>query len=146
MTVKRFDRGLFLVNALAIIYRNGKVLIGKRKGIDPYIKKLTWTFPGGRLYHTKSLEDSLKTEVKKKTNLDVEIKKLIFARVWPERKEFLLLYNYCEPTGGKEKAGEKFTEIKWVKPTEVTKYFTTSVDSEIMEFLRQLEKNLLNLR
>lgn len=140
MAMRRFDRGLFLVNALAIIYKDGKILVGKRKGTDPYIKELTWTFPGGRLYHTKSLEDSLKAEVKKKTNLDVEIKKLVFARVWPEKKEFLLLYYYCEPTGGTEKAGEKFTEIKWVKPTEVTEYFTSSVDLEIMEFLRQLEE------
>jgi len=139
-TKKKFGKGLFLVNALAIVHRGNKILIGKRKLPDPYIKKLTWSFPGGRLYHTKSLEDSLKTEIKKKTNLNVKVKKLIFARVWPARKEFLLLYFYCEPVSGKEKAGEKFTEIKWVKPTEVKKYFTTNVDSFIMNFLRKLEK------
>jgi plasmid replication initiation protein len=51
-----------------------------------------------------------------------------------------LLYYYAEPVGGKEKAGEKFVEIKWVKPTEIKKYSTTSVHPKIMEFLENLEK------
>lgn len=134
-----FDRGVFLINCLGIVYKNGKILIGKRKP-DPYIKELTWTFPGGRPTYDKPLEESLKDEIKKKTGLEVEVKKLIFARIFREKPEFISLYYYCEPIGGNVKAGEKFNEIKWVKPTEIKKYFTTSVDTIIMSFLKQLEK------
>jgi len=138
-----FEKGVFLVNCLAIIYKDGKILIGRRED-DPYIKELTWCFPGGRPSYSKPLEEALKEEVKKKTNLDIKIKKLIFARTYPEKKEFMSLYYLCkfylcEPIESVEKPREKFKELKWVKPTEVTKYFTTSIDPFILEFLKKLE-------
>jgi ADP-ribose pyrophosphatase YjhB (NUDIX family) len=135
-----FDRGVFLVNCLAIIYnpKTKKILIGKREP-DPYIKELRWSFPGGRPAYGRTLEKSLKDEVKKKTNLKVNVKKLIFARLPREVKEFLLLYYYCETNARNAKAGEKFTEIKWIKPAEAKKYFSTSVDPFIMKFLKQLK-------
>ena len=132
-----FDRGVFLVNVLGIVQRDGKILIGKR-GKDPHVKELAWSFPGGRPAYDKSLEESLKDEIKKKTNLDVEVEKLIFARTPEEKEEFLLIYYYCEVVGGKEKAGEKFKEIKWIRPEEIKKYFTTSLHPELVNFLNQL--------
>jgi hypothetical protein len=56
-----------------------------------------------------------------------------------EMKEFLNIYYYCETTSEYAKAGEKFREVKWIKPTNVNRYFTTSVDPFIMKFLRQLK-------
>jgi ADP-ribose pyrophosphatase YjhB (NUDIX family) len=134
-----FDRGVFLVNVLGIVHKDGKILIGRRDK-DPFVKELAWRFPGGRPTYDKSLEESLKDEIKKKTSLDVKVKKLIFARIPEEKKEFLLVYYYCEVAGGKEKAGEKFKEIKWVKPTEIKKYLATSLHPELMDFLKQLER------
>jgi ADP-ribose pyrophosphatase YjhB (NUDIX family) len=138
----RFDKGVFLVNVLAIVYdpKTKRILIGRRKK-DPYIKGLTWAFPGGRPGYRKDLEDYLKSEVKKKTNLDIKIKELIFARNVPEDRRFLLLYYLVEPKNmGKEKAGEKFTQIKWVRPLEVKKYFTTSIHKEIVKILKELSR------
>lgn len=134
-----FDRGVFLINCLAIIYKNGKILIGKREA-DQYVKELTWSFPGGRPTYDKPLEDSLKDEVKKKTGFDIDVTKLVFARNYPEEPKFISLYYLAKIIGGKEKTGEKFTEIKWVKPSEVTRFFTTSVDNFIIKFLKKLEK------
>jgi ADP-ribose pyrophosphatase YjhB (NUDIX family) len=135
-----FDRGVFLLNCLAIVYnpKTKMILIGKRES-DPYIKELKWSFPGGRPTYDRALEESLKDEIKKKTNLKVKIKKLIFARLPLEMKEFLNIYYYCETTDKNAKAGEKFTEIKWIKPADVKKYFTTSIDPFIMKFLKQLK-------
>jgi len=136
-----FDRGVFLVNCLAIVYdsKTRKILIGRREG-DKYIKNLSWTFPGGRPAYSEDIEDYLKLEIKKKTNLDVRIKKIVFAKTYPEDRRFLSVYYLVKPTNiGKEKAGEKFTEIMWIKPTEVTKFFTTSVHPEIMKILKKLE-------
>jgi ADP-ribose pyrophosphatase YjhB (NUDIX family) len=138
----RFDKGVFLVNVLAIVYdpKTKRILIGRRKK-DPYIKGLTWAFPGGRPGYRKDLEDYLKSEVKKKTNLDIKIRKLIFARNVPEDRRFLLLYYLAEPKNmGKEKAGGKFTQIKWVRPLEVKKYFTTSIHAEIVKILKELSR------
>ena len=86
-----------------------------------------------------NLEDYLRSEIKKKTGLEVKINKIIFAKTYPEKREFLSIYYLCEPTGGIEKSGEKFTEIKWVKPTEVKNYFTTSLSPKVEDFLKTLE-------
>jgi len=136
---KSFDRGVFLVNCLAIVYKDGRILIGKRES-DEYVKELTWTFPGGRPSYNKTLEESLKEEVLKKTNLRIRIIKLIFARNYPEKPVFMSLYYLAKPIGGEEKPGEKFTEIKWIRPTDVTEYFATSVDPYITEFLSKLKE------
>ena len=137
-----FDKGVFLVNVLGIVYnpKTKKILIGRRED-DLYIKKLSWCFPGGRPAYENDLEYYLKHEIKIKTGLDVDVKKMIFVRALPEKKEFLLIYYYCEVVGGEEKAGEKFLEIKWVKPTEVQEYFitSTSLDPKISGFLESLE-------
>ena len=135
-----FDRGVFLLNVLGIVYnsKTRKLLIGKREK-DPYIRELSWTFPGGRPAYKEDLEFYLKHEIKIKTGLDVNVKKIVFAKTYPEKREFLSIYYLCEAVGGNEKAGEKFVEIKWVSPADVQKYFTTSLHPELLRYLKTLE-------
>ena len=65
---------------------------------------------------------------------------LLFAKTYPEKRELISLYYYCDVVGGVEQAGEKFEEIKWVKPTEVGKYFTTSIHPRLLSYLKALEE------
>jgi ADP-ribose pyrophosphatase YjhB (NUDIX family) len=136
----QFNRGVFLVNVLGIVYnpQTKKVLIGKREG-DPFIKELSWGFPGGRPAYELNLEDYLRKEIKVKTGVDVNIDKVFYAKTYPEKREFLSIYYLCEVAGGSEQAGEKFSEIKWVKPSEVKEYFTTSLSPKLAEYLVTLE-------
>ena len=138
---KKHRRGIFLVNVLAIIYdpKTKKILIGRRKD-DLYLKQLNWCFPGGMPGYKDDLEVYLKHEVKLKTGLIIEPKKVIFAKTYPEKREFLSIYYYCEISGGEEKAGELFINIKWVKPTEVKRYFTTStsIHPKLSAYLKTL--------
>ena len=139
MAKRTAGKGVFLVNCLAIIPKDGKILIGKRHS-DQFIPSLTWCFPGGRPTYNKTLEDSLANEVKKKTGLRIRVIKLIHARIYPEKPSFLSLYYLAEPVEGKEKAGEKFVEIKWIEPTDVTKYMKVPpIDHKILEFLKEQE-------
>jgi ADP-ribose pyrophosphatase YjhB (NUDIX family) len=140
MEWSQFDKGVFLVNVLGIVYdpKNRKILIGKRKD-DPYIEKLSWVFPGGRPDYKEDLEFYLKHEIKIKTGLNVDVKKVIFAKTYPEKREFLSIYYYCEVIGGKEKIGEKFINLKWVKPTHVKRYFTTSLHPKVLDYLKTLK-------
>ena len=82
---------------------------------------------------------SANKKVKMKTGLDIKIKNIIFAKTYPEKPEFLSIYYLCENLGGKEAAGEKFMEVKWIKPSDVTRYFTTSLHPKLFEYLRSLE-------
>jgi ADP-ribose pyrophosphatase YjhB (NUDIX family) len=137
-----FKKGVFLVNHLGIIYDPvaKKILIGKRVN-DPHIKNLSWVFPGERPDYKNEVDDNLKLEVKKSTGLDVDVKNIVFAKTYPEKREFLSIYYHCEPTsaGQKELAGESLSELKWVKPSEVGDYFTTSIHPAITEYLKTLE-------
>jgi ADP-ribose pyrophosphatase YjhB (NUDIX family) len=140
--MEQFGKGIFLVNVLGIIYnpKTKKILIGRREN-DPYIKKLTWCFPGGRPSYKKDLEFYLKHEIKIKTGLNISMEKIVvvFAKTYPEKRKFLSIYYYCEVKGGKEKAGNDLVELKWVKPTEVKKYFTTSLHPKLFKYLKTLD-------
>jgi len=138
----QFTRGVFMVNCLAIIFdsKTGRILIGKREK-DQYIKKLGWGFPGGRPGYKQNLEDYLKLEVKKKTNLKIKVKNVVFAKTYPEDRRFLSIYYLAEVIGGKEKTGEKFVDIKWVKPQELKKYFTTSLHPQLYSIIVNLSKS-----
>ena len=138
---EEFDKGVYLVNVLGVIFnpKTRKILIGRRKK-DLYIKELGWCFPGGRPIYGEDLEKGLKREIKKKTNLNIESLGVIFAKAYPEKKEFLSIYYLCEVIGGKEKAGEKFAEVKWVNPEELEKYFTTSFHPKLKEYINNLSK------
>ena len=142
MKWEEFDKGVFLINVLGIVYdpKTRKILIGKREN-DPHIKELSWVFPGGRPGYEKDLEHYVEEKVKEKTGLDVKVKKIVFAKTYPEKREFLSIYYYCEceVMGGEERAGEDFAELKWVKPSEVVNYFTTSLHSKLLEYLKTLD-------
>ncbi len=140
MDWSEFSKGVFLLNVLAVVYNpeTRQILIGRREN-DPYLKELSWCFPGGRPAYEEDLEHYLKLEVNKKTNLDVKVKKVIFAKTYPEKREFLSIYYHCEVIGGQERAGEKFVEVKWVKPSEVQNYFTTSLHPTVLDYLKTLD-------
>ncbi len=136
---KQEDKGIFLVILLGVVFnpKTKKILIGRRKN-DSYIKELSWCFPGGRAKYGEELKEALKREIKKKTGLEVQSLGAVFAKTYPEKKEFLSIYYLCEAVGGKEKAGEKFVEVKWVNPEELEKYFTTSFHPELKEYINNL--------
>lgn len=137
----KFDKGIFIVNVLAIIYNKKlkKIVIGRREN-DLFIPKISWTFPGGRPRYDQKIEESLRDEIKKKTGINkLEIKNIVFMRITPEiKRKQILIYYYCETEQEKIKAGEKFVEIKWIYPKEYKDYFTTSVNTKIANFLNNL--------
>jgi len=115
-----------------------KILIGRREN-DPYIKELTWVFPGGSLNYEEDLDAALKKKIKEKTGLDVKNLGAIFAKTYPEKKEFLSIYFLCEAVGGEAKAADDLVELKWVKPEEVENYFTTSFHPHMKEYILNLK-------
>ncbi len=136
----QFDRWVFLVNALGIVYdaQHKKILIGKREN-DEHIAELSRGFPGGRPAYQEDIEYYLKLEIKKKTGLDVDVQKIIFAKTYPEKREFMSLYYLCAVSGGSLQAWEKFSEVKWINPSEVAQYFTTSLHPELLKYLKELD-------
>lgn len=137
-----FPKGVFLVNLLGIIYDPAKkqILIGKRLN-DPNIKELSWVFPGGRPDYRVDLEENLRSKIKEDTNIDIMVKNIVFAKTYPEKREFLSIYYLCEydSSDGTETPAGSLKELKWVKPSEVTNYFTTSIHDKVLEYLATLD-------
>lgn len=140
-----FKHGVFLVNLLGIIYdpKTKMVLIGKRVN-DPNIKNLSWVFPGGRPDYKDDLELNLIKKIKEDTGLKIELtdfNDIVFAKTYPEKREFLSIYYHIELNDKAESAlpGGSLSELKWVEPSEVTKYFTTSLHPVVLNYLKTLE-------
>jgi len=128
---------------LAIIHKEGKVLIGQRKEKDEFVEHLSWVFPGGE-FATKDFEKELIQTVKKECGLDIKINNLIFARKPSEASiPMVLFYFDCSPIGGQESPEHDLNKLEWIPATLVAKYFSTSVADRIMEFLKNVEDNKL---
>jgi 8-oxo-dGTP pyrophosphatase MutT (NUDIX family) len=127
---------------LGIIEKKGKVLIEKRKGKDEHVVDLTWVFPGGKI-ESLDFKSEIKREIKEETNIDVDVKNIIHARLIPDspdkKTNIVALYFHCKYISGKEKMGKEVSELKWVKPTTVSEYFTTSTCDTVMRFLEEVE-------
>ena len=138
MKTKEFES--FHVIVLGIIFnpKTKKILIGRREN-DPYIKQLSWVFPGGRAEFNEELEKTLKKKIKQETGLGVESLGNIFAKTYPEKKDFLAIYYLCEAVGGKEKPSGDIKELKWVSPEQLESYFTTSFHPYLKEYIMNLK-------
>ncbi len=142
MNLDKFDRGVFITNVLGIIFdsKAGQILIGRREN-DPYIKELTWCFPGGRPGYNEDLESYLMSEIKNKTHLDIRVKNIVFAKTYPENRQFLSIYYLCEPLIADEMPGGNIKELKWIDPSKVEEYFTSSIHPKIIEYLKSLQNH-----
>jgi|TARA_Y100000310_G_C20702899_1_gene831655 ADP-ribose pyrophosphatase YjhB (NUDIX family) len=138
-TLKKLDKGVFVVNLLAVIYdpKNKKFLIVRREN-DPYFEELTWCFPGARPEYGKKLGTEIKRIIKEKVGYNIEILGEIFSKVYPEKQEFLSIYYLCEITGGEEKLSDDFKESKWVEAKELEENFTTSFHPRLKQYLLDL--------
>lgn len=139
MNLEKHKKSAFLVVALAIVYDplKKRILIGKRKK-DPEISSLSWSFPGGSVNNGEDPEHAIERTVKEKTGLVVKSLGSIFARVPKESKNLFLIYYLCEKLKGKEKAGSDFVSLNWIKPKDLRKYVTTSIDPRLKEYLDSL--------
>jgi hypothetical protein len=130
-----------IVIGIGIVARSGKVLIGLRKSLDQYVKNLTWTFPSGK-FTSLNFEAELAKTIKNETGLKTKDHRLIHARLIPDspakKVRIVALYYQCKILSGKPVSGGDFKIVKWVPATDVTKYFTTSVADELMNFLGTL--------
>jgi 8-oxo-dGTP diphosphatase len=109
------------VGVSVIIYNNGKILLGKRKGSHG---ANTWAFPGGHLEYGESWKNCAKREVLEETNLD--IKGLSYFHVtndvfeW-ENKHYITIYLVAYYSSGLLKTMEpdKCEGWKWIGKDEL---------------------------
>jgi len=133
------DKEKFNVIVLGIIFdpKTKKILIGKREN-DPKMPELTWCFPGGELLVGEEIDTTLKNKVKLKTGYDVKNLGTFFSKTYEEDQSLLAVYFLTQVFEGEEKPGDDLVELKWVSPSELENYFTTSFHRKLKKFLIDL--------
>jgi len=123
--LKRLYPAQPLVDVGAILIRDGKILLEKRKN-EP--DKGKWSVPGGLVELGESLEQAVTREVKEETGLTVEEPKLfdVVENVVSNEKgrikyHYVIVYYFVKQQGGKLKATSDASELRWVQLAEVEK-------------------------
>jgi len=134
-----------IVGVGAVIIRDGKILLEKRK-YDP--GKGMWSIPGGLVELGEGAEQTVVREVKEETGLEVEkpehidvVDNVIKDRNGEIKYHFVIIDYFVKLKGGTLKAASDAEELRWITFDEVEKYDLTKTFREFFQRNRQkLEK------
>ncbi len=116
----------------AMVLKNSKILILKRHPKQK-VAPDKWEMTGGKLEIDESLEECLIREVKEETNLDIEIKRILYATDHNTKilgKVVIIVY-LCKAQNTDVKISHEHSDFKWVKVED----FRKIVFKEIVEDL-----------
>jgi len=140
--VKRLYPKQPVVGVGAVIIKNGKILLEKRKS-EPGRGK--WSIPGGLVELGESVSQTVVREVAEETGLEVcepELIDVVDNVVRDENGEvkyhFVIIDFFVKLKGGELKAQSDADELRWVPLGEVEKYNLTKTFREF--FQRNKEK------
>ena len=122
-----------------IAVRDGNILLARMRNKNPFITRLEWTFPFIPLQEGESpriavhrLFDSIK--------LDVNVGKFLVKFVPSENPKIEQMFYDVDCKRGFPQPSEDFSQFVWIRPRQILKYYTTSISSDIMDYLRSLEE------
>ncbi|MEK7623537.1 MAG: non-canonical purine NTP pyrophosphatase [Patescibacteria group bacterium] len=137
-----------IVVPIALIIRDGKVLLALRN--DPHRSAFhkKWEFPGGSMDMGETIVGNLVREVKEETGYDIEIlTRLSYIGINEQQSvsnpyQVYLLPHVCTIRGGEEKLSDaEVLEIRWVSPDEVLSYELIGNNAVMYkEFLPELKQ------
>lgn len=101
--------------------------------------ELTWAFPGGTQRFNETREQCVKRKILAETGYDVISTKQISLRLHPQFS-VMIVYHLCclvsEKPIARPSEPHEIAEIKWVKPEEIRKLFTTDLDPGVAKELK----------
>lgn len=123
--------------AVGIIWKNGQILIGKRK--ETQMLGGLWEFPGGKQKENESLEDTTCREIKEETNITVSVDQL-YSKVNHAYSHFkITLHGFkCTYISGQEKANTT-DELKWVSLNDLHHYPFPKANKKLIEAIMAAE-------
>lgn len=118
----------------AILEREGKILICRRRPADPH--PLKWEFPGGKVEPGEAPEQALRRELKEELDIDARIGEEVtrYEYCYPGKRPILLIfYKVREFTG--EPVNRVFERMVWDTPVRLREYDFLEGD---LDFVRTL--------
>ncbi len=124
-----------------VLYRDGYVLIGQLRRANPLIPRIIWTFPFEEMVDGESPRKIIKNLFEKELGIKVNVGKLL-VKYNPSENPSVEQYFYeLKYASGNPISSKKYAHLMWIKPTQVLKYFSTSMSKDLMDYLRFLEKS-----
>jgi A/G-specific adenine glycosylase len=125
--------------AVAVIYRDGRILIDKRKP-DGLLGGL-WEFPGGKKKPRESLKAAAKREALEELGIDVQVGRAL-AVVDHAYSHFRIRMHAfeCEYVSGAPRC-ITCTAFKWVRPNDLDRYAFPAANKKVIQILRSAAKS-----
>ena len=119
----------------AILEKDGKILIGKRKPEDELFGGL-WEFPGGKIEESETPKECMARELKEELGIEVEVRELITSNKhkYPHGIFELLAYRVGYVSG--DFVLNNHDEIKWVTVDEMSNFEFPPADAPIIKYLK----------
>lgn len=125
---------------VGILNKDGKVLIAKLRNKEPLIPRMSWTFPFVQLKEEESPRIAIKRFFENELKIAIEVGKFLFKENPSENPKIEMYFYELKHKSGNVINSKNFSEFSWILPTQVIKYFTTSVSRELLDYLTFLEK------
>jgi len=105
----------------AVLERDGKVLIGKRRSDERHFPN-KWEFPGGKRKDSESDEECLRREMLEECGVNVTVGALICSNVFNYNEIDVSLFLHSCEASEVDITSIAHDEIKWVQLNELKKY------------------------
>ena len=125
--------------AVAIIEKQGKILIAKRVGKDSWGPQ--WAFLGGKVERGETLHTCLVRELKEELNINANIGDYFGTHsFYLEGKEYELHAFRVTNFTGNIQLNHEHTAFAWVKPQELSNY---EIISGSLPFVKQIQERMI---
>lgn len=129
------------VGSAAVVYRDGKILLGKR-GKHP--NKDMWTIPGGKVEWLESLESAVKRELMEEANIEIELKGQVatYDIINPPHIHRVIVVWLAEYLDGEVKGGSDMQEAAFFTKEEARALIRSPITTRILEDVGYLKISL----
>lgn len=125
--------------AKAIMHKDARVLIAKLRYTDALMPKVDWTFPYVMLKESESPRVLVK-DMFKEFGVQADPGKFFLKCVPSENFKIEEYYYESKYQRGFVTNSKVYSQFAWVLPTQILKYFKTTINKELMDYLRSLEE------
>ena len=119
----------------AVIEKDGKILIARRKQKDPLGGK--WEFPGGKLESGETPEACLRRELREELGIETSVEEFVCSSRFVYRHITIELLVYRTSYVSGEIRLNEHDRVKWVLPEELKDYDFSEADKPVVRKLTE---------
>jgi len=120
---------------LGIVTNSGKILVVRRKEKE---NNLLWQFPGGEREEGETDEQAVLREIREETGVESNIIKCLGNRVHPYTDREIGYWACDYISGGINISDDDLAKAKWIKISEIKKYFTTEIYEPVLVYINSV--------